>query len=192
MPLRSRGYLWAIRRDILLFSITLRCSRTRRRALREAVDSSTAELLEAAIYGLAKVSRRFYMVLKSFIFALAKAVMHVITLATGGFTAAFTETAAMALTLTDSTINVGLAIKGAYKAFAGTRGVNRSKNAEVIVRAAMSEFSASPDDDPPRSGPALKMIQRFGINITRVSAAIGSPPEQKSLIQEVMPHLKSK
>lgn len=178
---------------ILSAAAALKTAWDDRKALKEAVKRSTSALHDAAVYGLAKVSRRFYMVLKSFIFALVKAVMHVVTLATGGFAAAFTEAAAMALTLTDATINVGLALKGAYKAFAQTRGVNREKHSKIIVEAAIAEARRiQTSREAAQPGPALTLIQTLGFNTARVTAAMDSPKVRRKLIQEVMPHLKSR
>jgi hypothetical protein len=181
---------------IVLAAKSLKEAWTDRKALRATVAHASEDLLVAATYGLAKVTRRFYLVLKSFVFALAKGVMHLITVVSGGFAVAFTEAASLALTLTDSSISVGLAIKGAYKAWKGTRGKNRARYATAMVVQAVEEWRTvaerAGDGDESRPGPALLLIQGFGLKVDRVGEAARDDGVKTTLIQEVMTHLKSK
>ncbi|HCH66723.1 MAG: hypothetical protein CL927_00250 [Deltaproteobacteria bacterium] len=179
---------------IVLAAKALKAAWDDRKALRATVKGASGDLLVAATYGLAKVTRRFYLVLKTFIFALTKGVMHLITVISGGLGVLFTETAAIALTLTDATITVGLAIKGAYKAWKGTRGKNRARFATAMIDAALLEWQerARGREEDFRPGPALILVQRFGLKNEQIIAAADDNAVKTSLVQEIMTHLKSK
>ncbi len=92
----------------------------------------------ATIYALPKMKRGVLSRFTKFLFSLAKMILHIITLISGGASAMVTEAGALTITLAQGAITFGRGVKAIYKIIKGTRGKNRETNAKTLLDAALN------------------------------------------------------
>ncbi len=131
-----------------------------------ALAPTDEAVYNSAKYAVPKVKRGVLERFAFFVGDLAKLILHIITLVSGGASFMATEAAALAITLAQSAKKLVNGIKGAFKAITGTRGKNRSKNAKALVDAAFER--------QPEALTLLRELNPFPLKekwITRASTA---------------------
>ncbi len=98
-----------------------------------AGDQIAQQVYEASKYGIGKVRRQFAERIAKIIIAIVKFATIITELVTGGTAILFTSIGRLLTGVSKGIISGIAAIKSLYKSFKGTKGVNRRKNAEVLI-----------------------------------------------------------
>lgn len=101
-------------------------------------DTAALAVAEAAIYGYNKVRRRFAESIAKVIIKISKFAMILADIISGGTAIMFTSIGKLLNTVATMVIKGHAAIKSLVKTARGTKGVNRNKNAEVIIKSALA------------------------------------------------------
>lgn len=101
-----------------------------------AGDQIAQQVYESAKYGIRKVRRQFAERIAKIIIAIVKFAAIITELVTGGTAILFTSIGRLLTGVSKGIISGIAAIKSVYKSFKGTKGVNRRKNAELLIDSA--------------------------------------------------------
>lgn len=140
--------------------------------LKGATKTATApELVKAAAYGVSKVTRRYWSKIYDMVTSLIKLITDILSLFTGPMVGSVTAAISLGISITGAILTLARKAKGLWKWFRGTRGVNRRKNAEVLVDYALNDDQAS-----------LETLNKFGL-AKKVDQVKSSPKETKGKIR---------
>lgn len=150
-----------------------------RKAYKETMLSAPeGEMKEVARYAFFKVKRRFALRLKDFAFSVVKTAMHVLSIASGGAVAIFSEALSAALTTVNVCIKLGSAVKKLIKWATGRLGANRQANAGRIVSALRAEWQSLMTGDILDPAAANVDWSSEGAQAYRMVTALGIEPQK--------------
>lgn len=110
------------------------------------------ELVNAAAYGVGKVTRRYWSKIYDIVTSLVRIVTDILSLVGGPFVGGVAAGISMGVAIAGAILTLARKAKGLWKWFQGTRGVNRRKNAEVLV-----DYALKGDET------ALATLKKFGL-----------------------------
>ncbi len=140
--------------------------------LKGTTKTATApELVKAAAYGVSKVTRRYWSKIYDMVTSLIKLITDILSLFTGPMVGSVTAAISLGISIIGAILTLARKAKGLWKWLQGTRGVNRRKNAEVLV-----DYALNDDQD------SLAALKQFGL-AKKVDQVKSSPKETKGKIR---------